>query len=74
MNEWAEPPVLLRVVEVARRLGISRSQAYVLVRQLLPHVRLGRSLRVPRPALDKWIEDHTEEGTDTYGGGHREPV
>lgn len=53
-------PAFLRVEEVARLLRISRSAAYELVNAWLatdgeaglPAVRLGRTLRVPRPAVE----------------------
>jgi excisionase family DNA binding protein len=45
---------LARIPEVARFLGLSRSQIYVLMdRGELPYVRIGRSRRVPhRAAVD----------------------
>ena len=49
--------VLLTVPEAARLLRISRNLAYELVRQnVLPHIRLGRRILVPRRALQSWIE------------------
>ena len=52
MNE----PFLLTVPEVAALLRISRNSAYELIaRNALPSVRLGRTIRVPRHALEAWI-------------------
>jgi excisionase family DNA binding protein len=52
---------LLRAEEVARLLGIGRSKTYELIaRGELPSLRIGRLVRVPRHALDRWIADHTE--------------
>lgn len=43
--------------EVARRLGVSKSQVYLLVRKgLLPAVRVGRHLRFSGGAVEAWIE------------------
>lgn len=47
-----EHPAYLRAPEVAVFLSISRTQAYRLIENgTLPHIRLGRSVRVPRRAL-----------------------
>jgi excisionase family DNA binding protein len=52
---------LLRAHEVARLLGIGRSKTYELIaRGELPSLRIGRLVRVPRHALERWIADHTE--------------
>ena len=57
MNDKA----LLRAEEVARVLGIGRSKAYEMIaRGELPSLRIGRLVRVPRHALDRWIAEHTE--------------
>lgn len=52
---------LLRAREVAARLNVSRSAAYALMANgTLPVIKLGpRSIRVPRRALDSWIEART---------------
>ncbi|GEM_PF-910790 len=47
-----EHAAYLRAPEVATFLNISRTQAYRLIENgTLPHIRLGRSVRVPRRAL-----------------------
>lgn len=44
------------VPEAARLLGIGRNTAYELVRLgRLPHVRIGRTIRVPLQALHVWL-------------------
>jgi excisionase family DNA binding protein len=59
---------LLMVPEAARLLRISRNLAYELVaRGQLPHLRLGRVIRVPSSVLDAWIERSTHRGTDLAG-------
>jgi excisionase family DNA binding protein len=52
----ADESLLLTVPETARLLRISRNLAYELVRQnILPHVRLGRRVLIPRHGLEQWI-------------------
>jgi len=47
---------LLTVKEAAAFLRIGRNTCYELIRQgQLPHVRLGRLIRVPRLGLESWI-------------------
>ena len=48
----------LKVPEVAKVLRIARSRAYELVAEgQIPAVRIGRSVRVPRDELDRWLAD-----------------
>jgi excisionase family DNA binding protein len=52
--------LLLTVPEAARALGIGTTLAYQLVGNgKLPHIRLGRALRVPRASLEAWIAANT---------------
>lgn len=47
--------ITVSVPEAARMLGIGRNMAYDLVRSgRLPHLRFGRSIRVPVEALRSW--------------------
>ena len=51
---------VLTVAEVAAMLRISRSQGYELVaRKALPALRLGRSIRIPKAALEQWMRTNT---------------
>jgi excisionase family DNA binding protein len=51
---------LLKANEVCGVLGLSRAKVYdLMARGTLPVVRIGRAVRVPRAALEKWILDHT---------------
>jgi len=51
-------PILLRAEEVARLLGVGRTKVYELMATgELPAARIGRLVRVPRPALDCWIAE-----------------
>ena len=59
----APEPVLLRAEEVARMLGVGRSTVYeLIVRGQLPVVRIGRLVRVPAAALERWIDQRTSGG------------
>ena len=63
-QKTATPPLLLRGAEVADMLGVSRALAYRwMAGGVLPGVRVGnsRSIRVPREALVKWIENNTQQ-------------
>src|SRR5688500_4878073 len=61
--------LLVRVSEAARRLSISRSQAYLMVASgVLPHIRIGgRGVRIPVDLLEAWVMGQVREqneGTD----------
>lgn len=48
------------VSEAAQALGIGRTHAYDLVRRgSIPHIRIGRCIRIPESALSSWIEQQT---------------
>ena len=49
--------LLLKPSEVAQILGIGRSLTYELIAQgVIPHIRLGRCIRVSAQALQEWIK------------------
>jgi excisionase family DNA binding protein len=53
-------PLLLRAGDVAKLLGLGRSKVFaMLAAGELPVVRIGRSVRVPRAALERWIDERT---------------
>ena len=53
--------LLLRPVEAAEAIGISRSKIYELLASgELPSVRIGASVRVPVDALRAWIADQLD--------------
>ena len=67
MHEVHTQPLPLRVEEAAKILAVSKSKLYELIRAgLIPHIRIGRSLRVPIETLRNWIEKKT---TRASGGG-----
>ncbi len=61
--------LLLKPLEVAEALGISRSRVYLLLREGgLPSVQVGHTTRVPADALRRWV---TEQ--QVSGGEPRDP-
>ena len=53
----------LKVPEVARIIRVARSRAYELVAEGdIPSIRIGRSVRVSRRELDKWLEEQRQPG------------
>ena len=63
-------PLLLKASEAGKLLGLGRSKVFAMVAAgELPVVRIGRSVRIPRQALERWIRDQTIEvrrGADTF--------
>src|SRR5438105_750057 len=56
----ATEPWLLDSRDVSRLLGIGRTKVFqMMARAEIPVVRIGRSVRVPRGALEHWIESST---------------
>ncbi len=48
----------LKVPEVAKELRIARSRAYEMVANgTIPAVKIGRSVRVSRRELERWLEE-----------------
>ena len=57
-----ERPLLFRVEEAARMLGVSRATLYKLIdAEALPTVRFGKSVRVPRKALEEWVTEKVKQ-------------
>lgn len=57
-----ESPLLFRVEEAARMLGVSRATLYKLIdAEDLPTVRFGKSVRVPRKALEEWVTEKVKQ-------------
>lgn len=54
----------LSASDIARELGISRAEAYRLVRQMFA-LREGRVVRVSRRAFDRWVTEHTRAPWET---------
>ncbi len=57
--------LLLRPAEVVEITGWSRAKVYAMAAAgEIPCLRSGRSVRVPRAALERWIEANTEGGAN----------
>lgn len=51
---------ILTIPEVARFLKLSRSKAYYLVqRKQIPHIKIGKNVRVRKSELEKWLQSRT---------------
>ena len=56
-----EPPILLRAEEAAKLLSLGRTTVFALMASGdLPCVRVGRAVRVPRVAVERWVRERTE--------------
>jgi len=54
-------PMLLRPMDVADLLGISKSKIYELLASgAIPSIRIGKSIRIPTEELRKWVATHTQ--------------
>jgi excisionase family DNA binding protein len=53
---------VLRVEDAVRILGVSRWMVYEMIRRHeLPVLRVGRLIRIPKHALEAWIETNTRQ-------------
>ena len=60
-------PLLLKVADVAQLLGLGRSKVFaMLAAGELPVIRMGRSVRVPRAALERWIVERTQDASRSH--------
>jgi excisionase family DNA binding protein len=57
----ADEELLIRPAKAARMVGVSVSKFYAMIATgQVPFVRLGaRAIRIPRKALEEWIESQT---------------
>jgi len=52
------------IPQVAKYLQISKSKIYYLVaKKRIPHIRLGRNVRIRESDLIRWLEKQTEKGS-----------
>jgi excisionase family DNA binding protein len=59
-REPATAPLLLKVQEVARQLGLGRTTVYEMIANgEIDLVRKGRTVRIPYYAVEDWIKGHT---------------
>jgi excisionase family DNA binding protein len=53
---------LLRPADLAKLLGVSRSRVYQLLASgVVPAVRVGGAIRIPRAAWEEWLRGRTAE-------------
>jgi len=59
----SDKPLLLTVSDFQSETGLGRTTAYALLASgELPVVRVGRAVRIPRTALESWIEKKSNAG------------
>jgi excisionase family DNA binding protein len=52
---------LLRPVDIAPSLGVGTGRVYQLIAEgVIPAVRVGGSLRIPRAAWQQWLDDQRD--------------
>ena len=58
---YEQLPLTLKADQVAAVLGISRANAYTLLRREdFPTLRIGKRMLVPRDRFIRWIEENTQ--------------
>jgi excisionase family DNA binding protein len=61
----------LKPSDIAGRLALHRSQIYKLIKDgTLPHIRIGRAVRVPAPAFEAYLRSLQTQARDTDLAGH----
>lgn len=59
---YEQLPLTLKADQVAAVLGISRANAYTLLRREdFPTLRIGKLMLVPRDRFIQWIEENTQK-------------
>jgi len=57
--------------DIERMIGCGTSKAYELIRNEIPHIRLGRKILVPKKEFEKWQAEKNltarTAGSDTKG-------
>lgn len=62
----------LKPSEIATRLALHRSQVYKLIKDgTLPHIRIGRAVRVPAPAFEAYLRSLQADASDRPHGDRR---
>ena len=58
---YEQLPLTLKADQIAAVLGISRANAYTLLRREdFPTLRIGKRMLVPRDRFIQWIEENTQ--------------
>jgi excisionase family DNA binding protein len=54
--------ILLNCAEVAKYTGFTESRIrYETFLKRIPHIKIGRSVRFSKPAIDAWLESHSKK-------------
>lgn len=57
-------PLTLSVEQAAQLLGVGRNAVYNMVHEgSIPYVRFGRLIKIPRSALEAWLQSQSSAGT-----------
>lgn len=48
---------LLTIDEARKILRVGRNVMYDLIRKGFPHIKIGKQIRIPSRALDRWMEE-----------------
>jgi prophage regulatory protein len=55
---------MLRPSDLAPRLGVTTGRVYQLIAEgLIPSVRIGRAIRIPRDAWEQWLKEQSRRAT-----------
>jgi excisionase family DNA binding protein len=66
LKEPAPQRLLLRIPEVMTMLGLGRTTIYALIGSGdLPVIRVGKAVRIPMTALEKWVEERQHHDADS---------
>lgn len=61
---------LMTVPQVAERLGLPEYSTYALIRERkIPHLKIGRRIRVRGESLERWIRENESTGAAAEAGG-----
>lgn len=60
-------PLLLTIEDVQNVIQLGRTKVYELIRTgQLPVIRIGRSVRIRREVLERWLNELEEQSSDEY--------
>jgi excisionase family DNA binding protein len=61
---------LLKPSDIATRLGLTSSRVYQLIAAgEIPCIRMGRAVRIPRPAWEAWLAAQSEQALQSVRKG-----
>jgi excisionase family DNA binding protein len=66
LKEPVPQRLVLRIPEVMTMLGLGRTKIYELIGSGdLPVIRVGKAVRIPVTALEKWVEERQHQDKDS---------